>query len=57
MKRIEDIESELQILNLILTNKRVNGMKYMVADLMFPAEKAWYENGMICIILSGKKKR
>lgn len=28
----------------------------MVADLMFTAEKAWYENGMICMILSDKKE-
>jgi hypothetical protein len=31
-------------------------MKYMVADLMFVAVKAWYENGMICILLSDKKE-
>lgn len=31
-------------------------MKYMVADLMFTAEKAWTENGMICMILSDKKE-
>ena len=31
-------------------------MKYMVADLMFTAVKAWYENGMICILLSDKKE-
>jgi hypothetical protein len=31
-------------------------MKYMVADLRFTAEKAWYENGMICMILSDKKE-
>lgn len=31
-------------------------MKYMVADLMFTAEKAWAENGMICMILSDKKE-
>ena len=31
-------------------------MKYMVAELMFVAEKAWYENGMICIKLSDKKE-
>ncbi|MGE5394723.1 MAG: DUF2442 domain-containing protein [Candidatus Saccharibacteria bacterium] len=31
-------------------------MKYMVAELMFTAEKAWYENGMICMILSDKKE-
>ena len=28
----------------------------MVAELMFIAEKAWYENGMICIELSDKKE-
>lgn len=28
----------------------------MVAELMFVAEKAWYENGMICIQLSDKKE-
>jgi hypothetical protein len=28
----------------------------MVAELMFTAEKAWYENGMICMILSDKKE-
>lgn len=31
-------------------------MKFMVADLMFTAEKAWYENGMICMTLSDKKE-
>ena len=31
-------------------------MKYMVADLMFTAEKAWAENGMIYMILSDKKE-
>ena len=31
-------------------------MKYMVAELMFVAEKAWYENNMICILLSDKKE-
>jgi len=31
-------------------------MKYTVADLMFKAEKAWSENGMICMILSDKKE-
>ncbi|MDO9254376.1 MAG: DUF2442 domain-containing protein [Bacteroidales bacterium] len=31
-------------------------MKYMVADLMFKATKAWYENGMICMLLSDKKE-
>jgi hypothetical protein len=31
-------------------------MKYMVAELMFVAERAWYENGMICMVLSDKKE-
>lgn len=31
-------------------------MKYMVAELMFIAEKAWFENGMICMLLSDKKE-
>lgn len=31
-------------------------MKYMVAELMFTVEKAWYENEMICMILSDKKE-
>ncbi len=31
-------------------------MKYMVAELMFVAVKAWYENEMICIQLSDKKE-
>lgn len=28
----------------------------MVAELMFTAEKVWYESGMICMILSDKKE-
>jgi hypothetical protein len=28
----------------------------MVADLMFKASKAWYENGWICLLLSDKKE-
>lgn len=28
----------------------------MVADLMFMAMKAWYENGKICIMLSDNKE-
>jgi hypothetical protein len=28
----------------------------MVAELMFVAEKAWYDNNMICIKLSDKKE-
>jgi hypothetical protein len=31
-------------------------MKYTVAELMFTAVKAWYEEGMICILLSDKKE-
>lgn len=31
-------------------------MKYTVAELMFKTEKAWYENGMICLLLSDKKE-
>jgi len=28
----------------------------MVAELMFTAAKAWFENGMICMVLSDKKE-
>ena len=28
----------------------------MVAELMFKADRAWYENGKICIMLSDKKE-
>lgn len=31
-------------------------MKYMVAELMYTAKKAWYENGKICILLSDGKE-
>jgi hypothetical protein len=31
-------------------------MKYIVAELMFIAEKAWHEKGMICMLLSDKKE-
>jgi hypothetical protein len=31
-------------------------MKYMVADLMFKAIKAWYESDRICILLSDGKE-
>ena len=31
-------------------------MKYMVAELMFKAEKAWYENGCIHMVLSDRKQ-
>jgi predicted RNase H-like nuclease len=31
-------------------------MKYMVAELMFKAEKAWYKSGRIHLLLSDKKE-
>ncbi len=31
-------------------------MKYMVAELMFKAQKAWYESDKICILLSDGKE-
>jgi hypothetical protein len=31
-------------------------MKYMVAELMFKAEKAWYDSGRIHLLLSDKKE-
>lgn len=31
-------------------------MKYMVAELIFIAKKAWYENGMICILLEDSRE-
>jgi len=31
-------------------------MKYLVAELLFTVEKAWYENGMICLMLSDGKE-
>lgn len=31
-------------------------MKYMVAELIFIAKEAWYENGMICISLEDKRE-
>ena len=31
-------------------------MKYMVAELMFVAKKAWYNDNMICILLSDKRE-
>jgi hypothetical protein len=31
-------------------------MKYMEAELMFKTERAWYENGLICLLLSDKKE-
>lgn len=31
-------------------------MKYLVAELLFTAVKAWYEKGMICMLLSDGKE-
>ena len=31
-------------------------MKYMVAELLFTVKKAWYENGMICMLMSDNKR-
>jgi hypothetical protein len=31
-------------------------MKYTVADFMFKVERAWFESGMICMVLSDKKE-
>ena len=31
-------------------------MKYMVAELLFKVEKAWYEKGMICLLMSDRKE-
>lgn len=31
-------------------------MKYMVAELLFKAKKAWYENGMICVSLRDQRE-
>jgi hypothetical protein len=31
-------------------------MKYMVAELMFVAKNAWYEDGMICISLQDNRE-
>lgn len=31
-------------------------MKYTVAELMFIAVKAWYDNQMICILMSDSKE-
>ena len=31
-------------------------MKYMVAELMFTASKAWYENGMVCVLLNDNRE-
>lgn len=31
-------------------------MKYMVAELIFTVKKAWYEKGMICMLMSDNKE-
>ena len=31
-------------------------MKYMVAELQFIVTSAWYEKGMICLLMSDKKE-
>ena len=31
-------------------------MKYMVAELMFTVRKAFYQDGMICLLMSDKKE-
>ncbi|MFO7827418.1 MAG: DUF2442 domain-containing protein [Bacteroidales bacterium] len=31
-------------------------MKYMVAELLFIVKNAWYENGMICMLMSDNKE-
>ncbi len=31
-------------------------MKYMVAELLFKVTKAWYENGLVCLLLSDRKE-
>jgi len=31
-------------------------MKYMVAELLFKVKKAWYENNMICMLMSDNKE-
>lgn len=31
-------------------------MKYMVAELLFTVKKAWYEAGMICLLMSDNKE-
>ena len=31
-------------------------MKYLVAELMFKAVKAWYEEGKICLLMSDQKE-
>ncbi len=31
-------------------------MKYMVTERMFTCQKVWYENGMICLLLSDNRE-
>lgn len=31
-------------------------MKFMVAELLFTVKEAWYENGMICLLMSDNKE-
>ncbi len=31
-------------------------MKYMVTELAFVAKNAWYEDGMICVLLEDKRE-
>jgi hypothetical protein len=31
-------------------------MKYIIAELLFTVKKAFYENGMICLLMSDKKE-
>ena len=31
-------------------------MKYMVPELLFTVKNAWYENGMICMLMSDNKE-
>ncbi len=31
-------------------------MRYMVAELLFTIKKAWYENNMICLLMTDNKE-
>jgi hypothetical protein len=31
-------------------------MRYMIAELLFTVKKAWYENEMICMLMSDSKE-
>ena len=31
-------------------------MKYVIAELLFTARKAWYENGMVCVLLNDNRE-